>query len=52
MGFIQILGHAIPDSAIAGMASTIDAFFALPPETKRTCCVTGANRGYSPRASP
>ncbi|WP_128377128.1 isopenicillin N synthase family dioxygenase [Streptomyces cavernae] len=51
VGFIQILGHAIPDSAIAGMASAMDAFFALPLETKRTYRVTGANRGYSPPKS-
>ncbi|MGP3960296.1 isopenicillin N synthase family dioxygenase [Nonomuraea sp. 3N208] len=51
VGFIQIMGHAIPDSAIAGLASAIDAFFTLPLATKRTYCVTGANRGYSPPKS-
>ncbi|MGP3919905.1 isopenicillin N synthase family dioxygenase [Nonomuraea sp. 10N515B] len=51
VGFIQILGHAIPDSAIAGLASAMNAFFGLPLETKKTYRVTGANRGYSPPKS-
>ncbi|MFI7698691.1 isopenicillin N synthase family dioxygenase [Nonomuraea sp. NPDC049480] len=51
VGFIQVLGHTIPDSAIAGLASAMDAFFALPLETKKTYRVTGANRGYSPPES-
>ena len=48
VGFIQILGHAVPDSAVAGLASAMDAFFGLPLETKKAYRVTGANRGYSP----
>ncbi|MFD9444051.1 isopenicillin N synthase family dioxygenase [Streptomyces sp. NPDC060006] len=51
VGFIQILGHAVPDSAIAGLASAMDAFFTLSLETKKTYRVTGANRGYSPPKS-
>ncbi|MFI7129467.1 isopenicillin N synthase family dioxygenase [Nonomuraea sp. NPDC050153] len=51
VGFIQILGHEIPDAAISGLAAAMDAFFALPVATKKTYCVTGANRGYSPPKS-
>ena len=48
VGFIQILGHAIPDAAIAGLATAMDDFFGQPLATKKTYRVTGANRGYSP----
>lgn len=51
VGFIQVLGHGIPEATISGLARAMDAFFALPPETKKTYRVAGANRGYSPPRS-
>jgi isopenicillin N synthase-like dioxygenase len=51
VGFIQILGHGIPDTVIAGLTSAVDDFFGLPMEVKREYRVVGANRGYSPPKS-
>ncbi|MDV6284448.1 isopenicillin N synthase family dioxygenase [Rhodococcus jostii] len=51
VGFIQILGHGIPEPVIEGLAGAVDDFFALPLETKKTYRVEGANRGYSPPKS-
>lgn len=51
VGFIQILGHGIPDGKVAGLARAMDGFFGLPPEAKKGYRVTGANRGYSPPKS-
>ena len=51
IGFIQILGHGIPDTTIAGLAAALDDFFGLPMEVKREYRVEGANRGYSPPKS-
>jgi len=51
VGFIQVLGHAIPDPAIDGLASAMDAFFGLPLDAKKAYRVAGANRGYSPPKS-
>ena len=48
VGFIQILGHAIPDAATAGLAAAMDDFFGQPLAAKKTYRVSGANRGYSP----
>ncbi|MEQ6900674.1 2-oxoglutarate and iron-dependent oxygenase domain-containing protein [Nocardioides sp. YIM 152588] len=50
VGFVQILGHRVPDEAIAGLTEALDAFFLLPLEEKRAYVVTG-NRGYSPPKS-
>lgn len=50
-GFMQVVGHAIPDVVIADMVSAADGFFALAPEAKTRYCVTGANRGYTPPRS-
>ncbi|WP_327146603.1 isopenicillin N synthase family dioxygenase [Nocardia sp. NBC_01327] len=52
VGFLQITNHGVPEEVIAGLARSIDEFFALPPTTKlayRTRA-TG-NRGYSPPRS-
>ncbi|MEU6678604.1 2-oxoglutarate and iron-dependent oxygenase domain-containing protein [Streptomyces sp. NPDC046925] len=51
VGFVQILGHGIPDTTLRGLSAAVDGFFGLPLETKRSYRVTGANRGYSPPRS-
>jgi isopenicillin N synthase-like dioxygenase len=52
VGFVQILGHGIPDDVIEGLTRAIDAFFALDLETKKTYQTPpGINRGYSPPKS-
>ena len=52
VGFMQILGHGIPDAAIAGLTEAMDAFFALDLETKKTYKTPPKiNRGYSPPKS-
>ncbi|GAB39542.1 MULTISPECIES: isopenicillin N synthase family dioxygenase [Gordonia] len=50
VGFIQVLGHGIPNEAIDGLRNAVDAFFALPIDEKRTYRVDG-NRGYTPPKS-
>jgi len=52
VGFMQILGHGIPDETIAGLTEAMDAFFALDLETKKTYKTPPKiNRGYSPPKS-
>lgn len=51
VGFMQILGHGVPDETVDGLTTAVDGFFGLPLETKKTYRVTGANRGYSPPKS-
>lgn len=52
VGFIQVLGHGIPQHALDGLKGAMDAFFGLPLEAKKTYRVDGgANRGYSPPKS-
>lgn len=51
VGFIQVLGHAVPGGVLDGLATAIDGFFSLPPEAKGRYRVRGANRGYSPPKS-
>jgi isopenicillin N synthase-like dioxygenase len=46
VGFIQVLGHGVPDAAVAGLAGAMDDFFALPLADKLALKVP-ANRGYS-----
>ncbi|WP_344740669.1 isopenicillin N synthase family dioxygenase [Microlunatus spumicola] len=46
VGFVQVLGHGVPDAAVAGLASAMDDFFGLPLPDKRALEVP-ANRGYS-----
>jgi isopenicillin N synthase-like dioxygenase len=49
VGFIQILGHGIPQHALDGLKGAMDGFFGLPLEAKKAYRVDGgANRGYSP----
>jgi Isopenicillin N synthase and related dioxygenases len=52
VGFMQILGHGIPDAIIDGLKEAMDAFFALDLETKKTYKTPPKiNRGYSPPKS-
>lgn len=52
VGFMQILGHGIPDATIDGLKEAMDAFFALDLETKKTYKTPPKiNRGYSPPKS-
>ncbi len=51
VGFVQVLGHAVPDDVLAGLTGAVDGFFGLPMEAKRGYRVAGANRGYSPPKS-
>ncbi|MCV7424532.1 isopenicillin N synthase family oxygenase [Mycobacterium yunnanensis] len=51
VGFMQILGHGIPQPILDGLASGMDAFFGLAAEIKNGYRVHGANRGYSPPKS-
>jgi isopenicillin N synthase-like dioxygenase len=52
VGFMQILGHGIPDEVITGLTEAMDAFFALDLETKKTYKTPPKiNRGYSPPKS-
>lgn len=52
VGFMQIVGHGIPDAAVADLADGLDEFFALPLETKKTYVRPASeNRGYSPPKS-
>ena len=50
VGFIQIIGHGVPASAIDGLKSAMDEFFALELEAKKQYRVP-TNRGYSPPKS-
>ncbi len=50
VGFLQVVGHGVPDAAIDALATAIDAFFGQPLDAKlrfRPASVD-ANRGYSP----
>ncbi|MET2012509.1 2-oxoglutarate and iron-dependent oxygenase domain-containing protein [Microbacterium chocolatum] len=52
VGFIQIVGHGIPDAAISGLTDAMDRFFALDLERKKTFRTPSQiNRGYSPPKS-
>ncbi|WP_211190640.1 isopenicillin N synthase family oxygenase [Actinomycetospora sp. TBRC 11914] len=52
VGFVQVVGHGVPDDVVAGLASAVDDVFALPMATKKALVVTGGtNRGYSPPRS-
>ncbi|MGI3782862.1 MAG: 2-oxoglutarate and iron-dependent oxygenase domain-containing protein, partial [Janthinobacterium lividum] len=46
VGFVQVLGHGVPDPVVAGLADAMDDFFGLPLEDKLALKVP-ANRGYS-----
>ncbi|GGG22248.1 2OG-Fe(II) oxygenase [Rhodococcoides trifolii] len=48
VGFIQIVGHGVPDDVIAGLANAMDSFFGMSPEDKRAFITPPSiNRGYS-----
>jgi isopenicillin N synthase-like dioxygenase len=51
VGFVQILGHGVPQHVLTGLTDAVDAFFALPLDAKNRYRVHGANRGYSPPQS-
>lgn len=51
VGFVQILGHGIPNEVLTGLAEAVDAFFGLPLGLKKRYKVEGVNRGYSPPKS-
>lgn len=48
VGFMQIVGHGIPDEVRDGLVEAIDAFFGLPIDRKLACVAgNGVNRGYT-----
>ncbi|GAA0251343.1 isopenicillin N synthase family dioxygenase [Cryptosporangium japonicum] len=52
VGFVQVLGHGVPPSVIAGLADAADAFFGLDPDAKRAYQLPpDVNRGYTPPKS-
>jgi len=52
VGFMQILGHGVPQQAVDGLASAMDDFFALSLEEKKAYRTPPQiNRGYSPPKS-
>ncbi|SEI81877.1 isopenicillin N synthase family dioxygenase [Demequina mangrovi] len=52
VGFIQVIGHGIPDTVIDGLTDALDRFFALDLDTKKGYRTPPqVNRGYSPPKS-
>ncbi|BAJ76557.1 isopenicillin N synthase [Microbacterium testaceum StLB037] len=52
VGFMQVVGHGIPDSVLTALAAEMDAFFALPLDAKKAFVRPASeNRGYSPPKS-
>jgi isopenicillin N synthase-like dioxygenase len=52
VGFMQIVGHGVPDETLSAFTEAIDAFFALDGVTKSTYrCPPEVNRGYTPPKS-
>ncbi|MDQ1077081.1 MULTISPECIES: isopenicillin N synthase family oxygenase [Microbacterium] len=52
VGFMQVVGHGIPDSVVSGLTGALDEFFALPLDAKKAYVRPAAeNRGYSPPKS-
>ncbi|MDQ1084332.1 MULTISPECIES: isopenicillin N synthase family oxygenase [Microbacterium] len=52
VGFMQIVGHGIPDAVITDFTEALDDFFALPLDAKKQYVrPSGENRGYSPPKS-
>ena len=49
VGFMQIVGHGVPDEAVDGLAGAIDEFFGLPIEAKKRYVAPrpSINRGYT-----
>jgi isopenicillin N synthase-like dioxygenase len=53
VGFMQVVGHEIPDAIVDAMLLATDALFALPLPEKLALRPPhpGVNRGYAPRAA-
>lgn len=52
VGFMQVVGHGIPQAVIDDLRSGLDEFFALPLDAKKRYVRPAAeNRGYSPPKS-
>lgn len=52
VGFIQVVGHGVPDEAIEGLRSAMDDFFDQPLERKKLYVrPPEENRGYTPPKS-
>jgi isopenicillin N synthase-like dioxygenase len=49
VGFMQIVGHGIPDAVVGGLTTAIDQFFGLPMTVKRRWLPPSpaVNRGYT-----
>lgn len=49
VGFVQIVGHGVPDAVLAAFADALDGFFGLPLEAKKAYRTPPeVNRGYAP----
>src|SRR3954451_10143943 len=52
VGFVQVVGHGVPDDVIAGLAAAMDGLFGLPLDVKgRYRTPSEVNRGYAPPKS-
>jgi isopenicillin N synthase-like dioxygenase len=52
VGFVQVVGHGVPQDSIDGLIEALDEFFFLPLDTKKEYRrERGALRGYSPPKS-
>ncbi|HWF53074.1 MAG TPA: 2-oxoglutarate and iron-dependent oxygenase domain-containing protein [Solirubrobacteraceae bacterium] len=52
VGFMQIVGHQIPDDVIQGLGAALDAFFGMELEAKKAFIrPPHENRGYTPPRS-
>lgn len=52
VGFMQIVGHGVPDAVMHDLEEALDEFFGLPLEAKKAYVrPAGENRGYSPPKS-
>jgi isopenicillin N synthase-like dioxygenase len=52
VGFVQVVGHGVPENVIAGLAGAMDGLFGLPPDVKgRYRTPPEINRGYAPPKS-
>ena len=47
VGFIQIIGHGVPQRAIDGLTCAMDDFFSQSLEVKKQSVIAGVNRGYT-----
>lgn len=52
VGFVQVVGHGVPDDVAAGLADAMDGFFGRPLAAKKAWRTPPeVNRGYSPPKS-